>query len=213
MALPLPFDTQGFPVVNVLNIANWALLPDANNTPPVALVAGVTYTGTWTRWEGCNKLDLVGSIDQAGTLYIDQSRNGGATTATTEQWAGAIGETFAFPTARGVGCNAYRLRFLAGGVNLAALVLAPSLTVGEVDSQRPVLVSHSAIAFTAVRPVGSRLVTVLPTVAGAGATYTIRDNAATVRATIYTSYAPPATLVTTDADVVYGAAGDAVWYP
>jgi hypothetical protein len=112
---------------------------DNGNVPPLALLAAATYTGAWTTWGPYDKLNLVGSIDQAGTLFIDQSRDGGATTAVTEQWLGAIGEAFAFPTARAVGCNVYRLRFTAGGVNLAALVLTPYLTVGEVDHETPIL--------------------------------------------------------------------------
>ena len=87
---------------------------DNGNIPPLTLLAANTYTGAWTTWGPYDKLNLVGSIDQAGTLFIDQSRNGGATTAVTEQWAGAIGEAFAFPTARAVGCNTYRLRFKIG---------------------------------------------------------------------------------------------------
>jgi hypothetical protein len=136
---PLPFDPEGFEVVNVLHNADNALILDSTNVPPLALLAGATYPGAAKLWGSTNKLEIVGSIDQAGTLFVDQSRDGGATwpAALTEQWLGAIGEAFAFSTARALGANAYRLRFTAGGVNLAALVLAPYLTVGLADHETP----------------------------------------------------------------------------
>jgi hypothetical protein len=135
---------------------------DGANVPPLALLAAATYTGGTTAWGPYNKLNLVGAIDQAGTLYIDQSRDNGATWPVIEQWAGAIGETFAFPTARAVGCNTYRLRFTAAGVNLAALVLTPYLTVGEVDHKAPILTTAINVVFPApgnqvvLRSVGAR---------------------------------------------------------
>lgn len=134
---------------------------DGANVPPLALLAAQTYTGGTTAWGPYNKLNLVGSIDQAGTLFIDQSRDGGATWPVIEQWAGAIGEAFAFPTARAVGATSYRLRFTAGGVNLAAFVLTPYLTVGEVDHEtpinNPVAAALAAFAVTTIPiPVGSR---------------------------------------------------------
>lgn len=137
---------------------------DAGNSHAGAIAAGATSASAWKAWGGNHSMDCVGSCDAAGTLVVEQSRDGAnAYAGNTESWAAAAGATWAFPTGKAPGATHYRAYFTDGGAGGAALVYAcTASTRAPADARRIAVTSatktDAGIVGVYAAPVGARRV-------------------------------------------------------